>query len=111
MSARPEQGVTVDAFAGLIGHPTILPGDNSMSTIEQYPHNGPHRGTFAEGKAMPDKYAGEDEVGTFAQGQADVDKNGADRHVGTFAEGEAMPDTYAGEDHVGSFADGQAQTA
>ena len=37
---------------------------------------------------MPDKFAGED-------------------HVGSFAEGEAMPDKYAGEDHVGSFADSQ----
>ena len=60
-----------------------------MSTIEQHAHSHSHRGTFAEGVAMLDKYAAED-------------------HVGTFAQGEAMPDKYAGEDHVGSFADGQA---
>jgi hypothetical protein len=82
-----------------------------MSTIEQHAHNGHHRGTFAEGEAMPGKYAGEDQVGTFAQGQANVDTDGAELHVGTFAQGEAMPDKYPGEDHVGSFADGQAQTA
>ena len=41
-----------------------------MSTTEQHPHNGLHRGTFAEGEAMPDKYAGEDHLGSFADGQA-----------------------------------------
>ena len=46
-----------------------------------------HIGTFAEGEAMPEAYAGKD-------------------HVGSFAEGEAMPEAYAGEDHVGSFAEG-----
>ena len=39
-----------------------------MSTTEQHTYH-PHRGTFAEGEAMPDKYAGENHVGSFADRQ------------------------------------------
>ena len=41
-----------------------------MSTVKQHAHSHSHRGTFAEGVAMPDRYAGEDHVGSFADGQA-----------------------------------------
>ena len=41
-----------------------------MSTIEHHAQSHSHRGTFAEGVAMPDRYAGEDGVGSFADGQA-----------------------------------------
>ena len=61
-----------------------------MSTTEAHTYNRPHRGTFAEGEAMPDKFAGEDYVGSVRRRRGD------------------SPDKYAGEDRVGCwFADSQ----
>ena len=40
-----------------------------MSSTEQHARIPSHRGTFAEGEAMPDQYAGEDRIGSFADGQ------------------------------------------
>jgi hypothetical protein len=40
-----------------------------MTASQRHTHNHPHRGTFAEGEAMPERYADEDHVGSFADGQ------------------------------------------
>ena len=44
------------------------------------------------------------------RGRGDAEVYAGEDHVGSFAEGEAMPEVYAGEDHVGGFADGRAQS-
>lgn len=58
---------------------------------------------------MPEAYAGEDQLGTFATGEAMPDRY-ADDQVGTFATGHAMPDVFPDEERAGSFADEDERT-
>ena len=80
-----------------------------MSNHESHIHHHPQHGTFAEGQAMPEAYAGEDQLGTFATGEAMPDLY-ADDQVGTFATGHAMPDVFPDEERAGSFADEDERT-
>ena len=68
-----------------------------------------HHGTFADGEAHPQSYAGEDHVGTsLPKARRSPARMPTRTTPGSFAEGEARPEDYTGEDHVGTFAAGDS---